>query len=178
MPVRVKNLDRVFSKIFTVLKLTRNEDLMREMGAFSKDRIFKMTKSGKSIFWPAAKAINGLKEVTKKIRKSWAGKGNQVGSYFSPNRSNLTMTGQMLDALKYKYTRGSNKVNIFIEDSSRPVKGPVLRGKKPENLTNAQVARRVAANGRPFMGMDDLGKRRLIQLAKRKLRDEIKKEFK
>lgn len=178
MPVRVKNLDRVVAKIFTVLKVTRNQELMRDIGEFSKDRIFKMTKTGKSIFHPSAKTLKELSWLYVKVRKWWKGKGKPAGAYFSPQRSNLTMTGQMLDALKYKYTRGSNKVNIFIEDSSRPVKGPVLRGKKPENLTNAQVARRVAANGRPFMGMDDLGKRRIIQLAKRKLRDEIKKEFK
>jgi len=91
VPVRVKNLDRVFSKIFTVLKLTRNEDLMREMGAFSKDRIFKMTKSGKSMFSSSAKSLKELAWLTVKVRKWWKGKGKPVGSYFSPNRSNLTI---------------------------------------------------------------------------------------
>lgn len=165
-------------KIHTVLKNVKSEETMREIGVFSRERIFKFAKSGKSLAEKTAKSFKQLAEVTKKIKKAWAGKGGRTGSFFGPNKSNLTATGQLLDALKYSYRKGDNKVKIFVDNTSRPIKGPVLRGQKEENLTNAQVARRVARDGRPFLGMDELGKQRIIQLVKRKLRDEIKKEFK
>lgn len=175
--VRVKNLDRLFQKLKGVFDITQSSKLIQDIGKFSRDRIYSFTKAGKSLADKSgnAKPLIPTKEITKKIKKSWEAKGKPTGALFNWRRSNLTMTGQLLDALSYTYSRVKKSATIFIKDSSRPIQGPVLRGRKPETLTNAQVARRVARDGRPFLGMDDIGKRRIIQLVRKQIINEIRK---
>lgn len=176
MSAKVKNLDRVFRKLSSVLDVANRKDVLTNLGQFASDRIVNTTKSGKSLVTDSK--ILGLKNLTIKIRKWWKEKGKPVGRLFSPRRSNLTMTGQMLDAVQFKVIEAEKKVNIFVAPTSRPIEGPTLRGQRPERLTNEQVARKVAKDGRPFMGMDDLGKRRMIEQVRRTVREEIKKQFK
>lgn len=175
--VRVRNLDRLFQKLKGVFEVSGSPELLKGIAKFSRDRIYQFTKAGKSLADKSgnAKPLLPTKYLTKKIKKWWEAKGKPTGALFNWRRSNLTMTGQMLDALSYSYNRLKKSASIFVKDTSRPIEGPVLRGKKPEKLTNAQVARRVARDGRPFLGMDDLGKRRIIQLVREQIRNEIRK---
>lgn len=67
----------------------------------------------------------------------------RLGERGSPGRSNLTLTGQMLDSIDYKVTK--NGITIFIPDSFR----------EGTHLTNADVARFVTEQGRPFFELTD-----------------------
>lgn len=173
---RVRGLERIFSKLGSVLKASQDRTMLSELGSFSVDRIVSTTKSGRSLVTNAR--LLPLKKLTIKIRKWWKEKGKPTGRLFSPRRSNLTLTGQMLDAVQARVNEAQSKVSIFVAPTSRPIKGPALRGRDEDRLTNEQVARKVAQAGRPFMGMDATGKRRMVEIVKRKVRDRIKQEFK
>jgi hypothetical protein len=82
----------------------------------------------------------------KRFRKLYASK---LGEFGSVNKSNLTMTGQMLNAIKHR--RGvTGSIVIYVNKRTR--RNPF--SKKAKKLTNAQVAEYVAENGRPFLGLD------------------------
>jgi hypothetical protein len=165
--------------------LTSNSTL-HGIAKFARDRIYQFTKRGQSL--AADDRPTKLKDLSpgyKNYRKryqEWA----KVGDFFDPNRSNLTLTGQLLNALIYKVT--PYMITIFIENSIRrptekiPKKAWVkgrstkkFRDTKPaETLTNAQVAKRVADKGRPFLGLDLTGRNRVRLMIVQELRRALK----
>lgn len=85
------------------------------------------------------------------------------GIAFSPQKSNLTLTGQLLASLK-----GSPNVRL-----QRIQLSPT--GGRTDGLTNIEVAGHVADNGRPFLGLDDKGRARMVQIVLRDLRRTLRK---
>lgn len=87
----------------------------------------------------------------------------------SPEKSNLTATGQMLDALVAKST--ANKAIVAVNDKKRKKE---LYGNK-STLTNNEVRRYVEDNGREFLKLSAQEKDQLIESAteimKQHLRD-------
>lgn len=65
----------------------------------------------------------------------------RLGRFGSPTRSNLTLSGRMLDALTYDTRVGS--ITIRVKNTRR----------QDDKLTNAQVARMVSENGRPWLAL-------------------------
>lgn len=163
----------------------RSRAMLQEIAVFIQTRIYQNTKRGyyagvrKNLakFRPlsegyvaARKALLkggesstlkklGLKKTAKKLAK------NNFGEFFSPARSNLTMTGQMLDALQSAVDAGKGQVTISVSNTSR----------KGEDLTNAQVAVRVAEAGRPFLGLDGTGRDRVVRMVIADLRRGLKR---
>lgn len=80
------------------------------------------------------------KSRSSKERRSAALKS--FGDYFSPKRSNLTLTGQMLDSLNFRITKG--RISIFVDDSPRD-----------DGEKNSDIAEYVTKQGRPFLGLTD-----------------------
>lgn len=118
------------------------------VGEFAVDTIYKRTKSGKSL----DRAENGkpnpikpLSESYKKFRKK--NEKYLVGEYATPKKSNLTFTGQMLDALKYKLQE--NKIIVYINSTRRK---PTIPGRSEKVGTNNAVAELVSEK-RPFLGI-------------------------
>lgn len=91
-----------------------------------------------------------------------------TGKYGSAAKSNLTLTGQMLDALTYTASR--NKVRVFIKNTIRS------EGKFAKKLTNQQVAEYVSKD-RPFMAIASGEMRILIREYERYVATIIKKLF-
>lgn len=78
-----------------------------------------------------------------------------LGPYGSPDRSNLTFTGQLLESMSFDITTSGFKV--LIPNNKR-------RG---SNLTNSQLAKYVSQNGRPFMALTS-GEFRVLKLRMKK----------
>lgn len=174
--MKVHNLDELMQRINRTLHEYAKPKLLQDIAIFSKTRIFNFTKAGKSLAGESGKQepLKKLKPLTIRLRKWYEAKGHPVGSLFSAARSNLTMTGQMLNALVYKVWPSTKSVSIYIEATQRAKEIRTIKHKTPEQLTNAQVARKVSVD-RPFMGMDELGKRRIIQMVRTEIRNEIRK---
>jgi hypothetical protein len=86
-----------------------------------------------------------------------------LDSNFRPNRSQLTVTGQLLKSLSYTASPQQKSVKVFVSSSRRT-----------DGENNRDVARDVISNGRPFIGLDKKGletiKIRYIKALKRRLK--------
>lgn len=121
---------------------------------------------------------SGKKKVKAEKKKAALG---QFGDYFSPSRSNLTLSGQMLDALTYKISRG--KITIFVKNSTRDDKFISFSnasgfGFDSKPLTNAEVSNKVQEYGRPFLGLAEIEKTIMIKFIEKDLRKFIRLIFK
>jgi hypothetical protein len=176
--------DGAKSLLIKIEKALRSDDVMRQIAQFTRDRIYTNTKRGyyagvrknlaklrplsdgyikyrQSLLRGATKEILG-KRKSKRAKKNAKAKAiTTFGPFFSPKRSNLTLTGQMLEALDATVVGG--KAKIFVQASSRT-----------DGLTNKEVAAKVAENGRAFLGLDDNGidriRRSIISVLRRLLK--------
>lgn len=166
----------------TLRKAIRSSSTLKMVAAFMKTRIYQYTKRGQSLVLEAklAPLSQGyveyrkrlLKSKESKILKKVAGKKaaknralKKFGEFFSPSRSNLTLSGQMLDALKSEVDEQKGQVTVFVESSSR----------NDSDLNNAEVAKKVAENGRPFIGLDRVGRDRIRRMVVAELRRALKR---
>ena len=87
-----------------------------------------------------------------------------LSPFFKPERSQLTVTGQLLDAITYSVQESTNSVKIFVKPSQRFA----------EKKTNVDVALYNINHGREFMGLDQQGiktiKTRYVASVKRRLK--------
>lgn len=87
------------------------------------------------------------------------------GPYFNPARSNLTLTGQMLEALESDSDPTEGTIKVYVSDSSRD----------DSELSNADVAKKVSEEGRPFVGIDRVGRDRIKRMVIAQLRRSLKR---
>lgn len=122
------------------------------------------TRSGAS----ATGSLKSLAESTKEYRKRYS---SNLSSETSPGESNLTATGQLLDAIIGKAT--DNGLTFTINRKKR--KGELSGGKS--DLTNEEV-RKYVEQSREFllMGKEDL--KEAIELASDIIKEEYRKAFK
>ena len=123
-------------------------------------RILGFTRTGKSLVTESR--LKPLSSSYRKFRNSFQGFKSQ---FFRPNKSNLTFTGQLLDSLKGTANVRKQRVQI------KPT------GRRKDGLTNEQLAEYVAQQGRPFLGIDEKGLKRIEQIIKRDLRRTQKKRL-
>ena len=119
--VKVKNVAKTLEKIDNLLTQSiKSKKVLRATGEFVTDRIYKFTKAGKSLVYGGAK-LRPLYPLYVEQRKLYSKAGGTKGRLFSPGRSNLTLTGQMLDALTYMLrTRGTNtEIEVFVKSTRR-----------------------------------------------------------
>jgi len=109
-----------------------------------------------------AKTILGGKRSAKSKRKKALKK---FGDFFNPKKCNLTLTGDMLDALDSSIDTSGPSARVFVRPSGRS---------DDSGLSNQAVAIKVAEDGRPFLGIDIKGintmTRKVIASVRRKLR--------
>lgn len=168
----LRNFERRFK--LNVEKLI-SPDFLRELGDKVTTTIYKRTKSGKGAdngkqtsLAPLSKRYverrQGIVRFSTKEGRfvEFRVKPPKLGKFGAVGRSNLTLTGQLLDSIDYKITK--NGVTIFIPASRR----------KDSELTNAELAKFVSEQGRSFfeLSTDEVGSiqrmviNKLRQLAK------------
>jgi hypothetical protein len=131
-------------------------------------RIQSFTWSGKSLVTgqPFAPLSPGYKRWRRKAndRTTNFWQQNRPGKFFKPNRSNLTLTGQLIESLKGMSNFREQTISV----------APV--GRRTDGQSNKDVAEEVAKNGRPFLGLDDKGAQRIAQIVKRDIRRNLAKK--
>lgn len=162
--VRVKGLDKLKRALDERFKNSFSPTLRLRLGRLAREIIYKRVKSGKGVTdltsEPQKNRLKPLStsyiEVRKGLAKYFVKDGSlrrvpnsesfridrpKLGPFGSPNRSNLTFTGQMLESLSYEAT--ARGFRVFVPSSSR----------RNESVTNAQVARWVQEQGRNFLAL-------------------------
>lgn len=109
-------------------------------------------------------SLKELKESTIKYRERYS---KRLHPDTEPSKSNLTATGQMLDALTGKAS--GNKVTVFIKNNKRKKE---LSGSR-SGLTNEQV-RSYVEKEREFLVLSEQDKREVIEVAVEIIRQSIK----
>ena len=167
---RVFGVNRKRDKLVAFLKDKALGKLVSgEIGEFSVERIYRSTKTGKSL--ATETSLKTLKEGTIKRRKAYKG---STGEFFKPAKSNLTFSGQLLNALTFRVIR-NGVIEVFVKDNMRtPYKGEKSSSTSFNRDTNADIARKVAEDGRPFIGMDKKGVEVIKQIVLRNLRKQLR----
>jgi hypothetical protein len=159
-----------FSKVISDLVQDNLRELLTLAGAEGLKSIQGETRRGNNLLNEDGKVkLKPLENSTVRSRTSLA-RYNDTHPVFSPKRSNLTITGQLLDALEYSVQ--GNKVTITVQDSRRTPyqgRGGPHQGNPP---TNRDVAIYQAEMGRDFVQIDNqtLGRiRRLLTQSIRRI---------
>ncbi len=149
------------------------EEVLQRVGLIGRDAIIAKTRTGKSL--PTNGKQKALAPSTVKSRERLA-KTNAVQETFSAKRSNLTLTGQLLESIKVLANTSKAEVVLVPKGARKPY---VNKNGKPQKRTptNEQVATYLAEKGFTFMGIDDPTKKQMVKAVKAFLRNEIKKSI-
>lgn len=185
------NQQSLFTKAYRLLRtlgeISKDDYLKRDLAQFTKDMLYKRVKSGKGVnsdrsafevtshqrLRPLSKNYKRYRrtgivefEATnkkgKKVKASINVGKPALGEFGTPEKSNLTFTGQLLASISINIKKFG--FTIYIPETKR-------RG---ENITNAQLARYVSQNGRPFMNLT-AGE---IRIVKSRMKKTIQKSLK
>ena len=155
--VEVLNAKEVFKEIEEATNgLFHSGEFLTKIGEFMVQRIQSVTRSGKSLVTNSKLAP--LAQSYIKQRQSMQKSGKVGSDFFSPGRSNLTLTGQMLDSLDYKVDEQRGSVSVQAS------------GIRSDGKDNSKIAQYVTDQGRPFLGLDETGQKRIEQLIQEELR--------
>lgn len=145
----IPNVERLILKTFKDVK--NNKEMLQEIGDFSVGRIRGRVRQGKPL--NDTGRFPSLTEVTKRIRKFLEGL-NATHPTYKASRSNVTFTGQLVDAIDYLIKRRS-VVEISVKDTKRSAiigrNGPIKNTK-----TNLDVANDLADRGFVLFTADGL----------------------
>ena len=138
--------DLIYKRVKSGKGITDNGDSSTRLKPLSSEYILQR-KGGVRYFFKDGTLRRVAKSKGFKIKKP------SFGEFGTPTKSNLTFSGQMLNAMGYKSSAtGSRGVfEIFIKRSRR----------SDSDKTNADIASYVEENGRKFMGLT-LGERRIL----------------
>lgn len=142
-------------KLETVLEDTINKELMSEIGELVAKTVKDRTRDGFGVSenYENKKALKPLTAATKRIRTGVQKKG-QLSSQTTPETSNLTRSGRMLNNIGYN---ASDKEVIILP-----------KGKE-------QLKARDVSKDRPFMNLSKQEINTVIKLIKNKINIGIKK---
>lgn len=165
--VRIKNLKSVFNSIDKVLKNTvENQSMYGEIAKFSETRIVQQTRVGKDLSTgdKAEKQPELSSGYIKYRERVKSGKTDikPDPQFFKPRKSNLTLTGQLLNSIRGTIVKSKRQVVI----------DPT--GGRDDNLTNKEVASDLAKRGRTFLGLDKIGVQRIRRIVLDVLRRNIR----
>jgi hypothetical protein len=148
-------------------EVSRQTDaIMAAVGTEAVRQIFARTKKGYGSSGGKKEKLAPLSKSYKKYRKKFP----PTGLSATETKSNLTYTGQMLDAVKYE--KKGKDYAVIVDDNTRQ------DGKR----TNAEVARavsnvntRTGAPARPFMDLADNEKKIVLRQYEKQIRMLVKR---
>jgi hypothetical protein len=164
-----KKLKAVLDKVFAAANMAK---WMQE----TADEIKLRTRMGYGVEkdYATKKKFDGLSpayiEFRKGEKQSKKNPGGELSKATSPTRSNLTYTGQMLDALRGR-SAGKYQGEIWLKDERKPTK------RQTRSFGNNNLAVWNAEKGRNFMAISDLEFKRLNQKIEKVLTEEIRQAF-
>lgn len=139
----------------------------KRLGDTMASRIRTRTRLGYGVTEQGSqRALAKLKDSTKERRARYA---DDLSGLTTPNKSNLTATGQLLDAIKSVGQRGK----VILEIDGRRTRE--LGGSRPR-LSNAEVARYVQEQGRRFFDLTKAERTFLVREVKQLILGGLRKK--
>jgi hypothetical protein len=114
-----KNIENTFTKV------RESKQMRKDIGEFVVGRIKAEARRTKPL--NDSRSFPGLKDSSKSIRKYLAAL-NPTHPTYKATRSNLTLTGQLINAIVYRLT-GKSVLVIEVEDS---IRDPYIKNRKGE----------------------------------------------
>jgi hypothetical protein len=110
----IKGLDIVKKDVKTFINnIIKEKPLLEELGKMSADAIKNQTRGRRGEY-----KQKELKEVTIQARDIYS-EHYTVDKDSSPKTSNLTLTGQLLNSIKYKVNQASGLITIYFNDNRK-----------------------------------------------------------
>lgn len=145
-------------------EIYKDRAFLNNLAKETAEQVKRRTRLGKGINSSGKnERLKQLKESYKKVRKKYSG---NLDKDTSPGKSNLTATGQLLNAL-----RGVYKNRSIIIDFDKESRGKTLTGRK-DSVKNSELVGYQEDKGRRFFDLSDSelnGLRRKIANRIRKL---------
>lgn len=95
---------------------------------------------------------------------------NNTHPDFRLRKSNLTLTGALIDALKSRFSKSSSILTIFISGEHPGYKGKSGKQIKGSRKANAKIAGALAEQGRPILGISKKFAQEITRSIERALR--------
>jgi diphthamide synthase subunit DPH2 len=152
-----KDLEKIMSSVL-------DKEFLVTVAEWMRDTIYKRTKSGKGLNKKNRSIGGATNDSLKKVSdgyKEWR-KGKITGPFpASGNKSNLTLTGELLESIEYSVK--NNVAEIFIPE-----------GKHSSGITLHELLDRVE-KVRPFFGLSNTEVKILDSMIRRMIRDRLRK---
>lgn len=147
----IKQLDNIFSRLEGVVEETINQKAMRPLGEFIAELIRKRTRLGYGVDrdYGQKTKLKSLKASYKKFR-GYADEAGFLSSNTSQGKSNLTLTGQLLDS--YGIIKVSRSLVAIGPKGTRRNVGRL----KGRGISNQQIALYQEEQGRIFNRLSEL----------------------
>lgn len=163
-----KSLDQASAQTKKILNdVLKDPVLLNEVGLVAQTDIKGQTRSGNSI--PLNQKLKPLSESWKEKRKGIA-EASGASDVFSKTRSNLSLTGQLIESVKYEVNK--NQVTIAAQGERKPYQYKTKKGDLKtikSDLDNSELSEYVSKD-RPFIGLREKVKERILSLALRFMR--------
>jgi hypothetical protein len=133
--VNTKSIDRAEKSVKTAFeKVIRNQKMLKELGEVVVTDIKFQSRRGK--FEKTGKASSGLTDAWIERRKNYA-KNSDSHPAYSPKRKNVTLTGELLDSLKF-ISSGAGKLKFFFDGIHKAYRYRKLDGSISSHGGNAR----------------------------------------
>lgn len=143
---------KVLDEIDKLRKRLQSPEVMEPIGQKMVTLIQGRTRSGLGADGSPLKPLSpSYIEARKGLKKTKI----KTGRFFKPEQSNLTVTGQMVDSIKYEV--GDGFARAFIDDSK----------KRNDGQSNKTIADKVASEGREFMGLTEQDNKTINRMVER-----------
>lgn len=164
MSKATKQLDNIFKRLSKITKESIASNQMRSIGEFIADIIRKRTRLGYGVDkdYGSKTKLKGFTQGYREFRQRAAERG-MLSSATAPGKSNLTLTGQLLD------NYGLIKISSGIVSI-----GP--KGTRKDGLRNADLALYQEEQGRTFNRLSELEFRQVVRFYRRNFGDLLAKK--
>lgn len=146
--------------------------MLLDIGKFTVDRNKFFARKGQSLSSnDRPRDLPNLQQTTINIRKQIQKKFPEFidGQFFRADRSNVTLSGQLLESLEFRIKNDS--VVLLFKGNRRKIR-------KDDASTNDEVYENLVDLGFDFLGLDEKGQKRVKRIVIDELRREIRKYFK
>ena len=166
----IKKISRFENRLKKIQDRRLSARNMKEFGERAVDQIKSRSRRGFGLTPDGSRQtrFKNLAKSTKDYRKRYS---KNLDSNTSPNKSNITATGQMLDALKVSSRNSEFSIGFRSGRRKRELSGG------PGRISNEEVAFWVEENGRKFLGLTRQEKNTLIKKVINEIDKDIEKEF-
>jgi len=163
---KITGIDDVSDRLRTFLKnAIREETTLRAIGSEVIDQIQKRTQAKQEDYKQPK-----LKESTIDRRKTLIRQGN-ASEFSEAKRSNLTLSGQLLKALRFSVETAVSTIKFSLSDYRRPYKG--AKGQELEKKTNSEIKADLESRGFRFLFIS----KKLTSRLQSKLKAEVRRQL-